>query len=186
MRLKSEFRKKALLKLRTIPKNRRLLFSRKVSNSLEKILLLEKPKSILFYLPLEIEPDILLLLKKFRKRNIKIFVPFIDSITFKMVKFRLPLKKSQFGTLESGNSKRKIDRVDIVIAPTIGIDMSFRRIGFGKGMYDRFYESLKKRPKLIFVQNISCISREEITEKHDIRADYYITQNLSLKIKDQK
>ena len=30
-----------------------------------------------------------------------------------MVKFRLPLKKSQFGTLESGNSKRKIDRVDI-------------------------------------------------------------------------
>ena len=101
-----------------------------------------------------------------------------------MVKFRLPLRKSSFGTLESGNSKRKIDMVDIVIVPVIGIDKSFKRIGFGKGMYDRFYESLKNKPTLIFVQNTSCISTEIITEKYDIRADYYITPNLSLKIKD--
>ena len=184
MNLKSKFRTKALLKLKAVSTNRKRLFSKKISSFLDKILFQEKPQSILFYLPLAIEPDIFLVLKKYRKRKVDIFVPFIDGISFKMVKFRLPLKKSKFGTLESGNSKIKIDRVDIVIVPVIGIDKSFKRIGFGKGMYDRFYESIKNRPRLIFVQNISCVSEEIITEKHDIRANYYITPNLSLKIKD--
>jgi len=184
MNLKTKFRKTALLKLRSISKTQKTIFSKRVSRWLEMIISAEKPKSILFYLPLTIEPNILPLLKKYRKGKADIFVPFIDGITFKMVKFRLPLRKSRFGTLESGNSKRKIDRVDMVIVPVVGIDKNFKRIGFGKGMYDRFYESLKNRPTLVFVQNISCISKNIITEKHDIQADYYITQNIFLKIKD--
>jgi 5-formyltetrahydrofolate cyclo-ligase len=103
---------------------------------------------------------------------------------FKMVKFRLPLKKSQFGTLESGNSKREITRVDIVIVPILGADKNFQRVGFGKGMYDRFYETLKNRPTLIFVQNITCLSKDKITDEHDIRANYYITPDILLEIKD--
>ncbi len=155
-----------------------------VSKRVEEIVKIERPSSILFYLPLSFEPNLISLLKKLRRRKVDIFVPFIEEFTFKMVKFRLPLKKSSFGTLESGYSKKRIERVDIVIVPVLGVDHSFRRVGFGKGMYDRFYETLKNRATLIFVQNIGCCSRERVTERHDIRADYYITPYLSLKIKD--
>jgi len=184
MNYKNEFRKKAIKNLKSISQSKRWLFSKQISQKIDEIIRKEKPKSILFYTPLKIEPDIFPLIKKYRRQNIEILTPFIYGISFKMVKFRLPLRKSSFGTLESGNSKRKIDMVDIVIVPVIGIDKSFKRIGFGKGMYDRFYESLKNKPTLIFVQNLSCVSQNIITEKHDIRADYYITPNLSLKIKD--
>lgn len=183
---KQLFRKEAIKSLKSLSKQREIIYSHKINSYLKEIISELNPKSILFYMPLSFEPNILPLLKSLRRRGIDTFVPFIDGVTFKMVKFRLPLHKSSFGTLESGNSKRKVERVDIVIVPVIGIDRSFRRVGFGKGMYDRFYQTLKGKTKLIFVQNIGCLSREIITERHDIRADYYITPHLSLKIKDLK
>ncbi|HIO70735.1 MAG TPA: 5-formyltetrahydrofolate cyclo-ligase [Campylobacterales bacterium] len=179
---KELFRKRAIQRLKALSPQQRRIYSYKVNQKLELLLNLLKPKSILFYLPLKFEPDIYPLLKKFRKKGVDIYIPFIEGDTFKMVKFRLPLFRSGFGTLESGNSKMKIKRVDIVIVPVIGIDRSFRRIGLGKGMYDRFFQNLPKRPITIFTQNLECISKTTITENHDIRADYYITP----KTKDMK
>ena len=100
-----------------------------------------------------------------------------------MVKYRLPLKKSLFGTFESGNSTRKIDIVDLAIVPIVGIDRNGKRIGMGKGMYDRFFASLRKRPIIIFIQNLECLSPVTITDHYDIQADYYITPRVSIKIK---
>jgi 5-formyltetrahydrofolate cyclo-ligase len=183
---KSEFRKIALKSLKAPNRGQNRLFSHRVAKRVTNILRKERPRSILFYLPLQFEPNLMPILKRLRREKADIFVPFIDSFTFKMVKFRLPLKKSSFGTMESGNSKRIIERVDLVIVPVIGVDSTFRRVGFGKGMYDRFYASLKNRATLIFVQNISCYSREIVTDSYDIKADYYVTPHLSLKIKDLK
>jgi 5-formyltetrahydrofolate cyclo-ligase len=184
---KSLLRREFFSKSKKISISQKRVFSNKVSQKLLKTIRKigkKNAKSILFYLPLDIEPNILRVLLKLRKEGVDIFVPFIEGIMFKMVKFRLPLKKSQFGTLESGNSKREITRVDIVIVPILGADKNFQRVGFGKGMYDRFYETLKNRPTLIFVQNITCLSKDKITDEHDIRANYYITPDILLEIKD--
>lgn len=187
MNKKSLLRREFFSKSKKISISQKRVFSNKVSQKLLKTIRKigkKNAKSILFYLPLDIEPNILRVLLKLRKEGVDIFVPFIEGIMFKMVKFRLPLKKSQFGTLESGNSKREITRVDIVIVPILGADKNFQRVGFGKGMYDRFYETLKNRPTLIFVQNITCLSKDKITDEHDIRANYYITPDILLEIKD--
>ncbi len=183
---KDIFRKRAIQKLKALTQRERRIYSYRINRYLEQLFIKLKPKSILFYMPLKFEPNVLPILKNLQKKKVEIFTPFIYGKTFKMVKFRLPLIKSSFGTFESGNSKREVQRVDIVIVPVIGIDANFKRVGFGKGMYDQFFPTLKNRPIIIFVQNIGIVAKTVITEQHDIRANYYITPYLSLKIKDLK
>ena len=70
----------------------------------------------------------------------------MDGVSFKMVPLRLPLERKAFGIYEPRASHRKINLIDVAIVPAVGVDGSLRRIGFGKGMYDRFFPTLKTRP----------------------------------------
>jgi 5-formyltetrahydrofolate cyclo-ligase len=174
---KAEFRKIAQKRLQITKRKRRVL-SRKVEKELNKILLQKKPKTILFYYPLKNEVDILHSLKLWKKRR-NILLPKIEKETFSVVPFRLPLKKSKFSTFEPTGKKSK-RKIDIAIVPILGIDKSGRRIGFGKGMYDRFFAKLKYKPFTIFTQTILNYSKNIITEKHDIKKDklIYGTHNI--------
>jgi 5-formyltetrahydrofolate cyclo-ligase len=183
---KDVFRRECKEKLKSVKGFQRRLYSRKIEERVLSVLNRERAKNILLYLPLSIEADLQPLIRKLRKSNRQLYVPFINGISFKMVKFRLPLKKSSFGVYESSFSKVRKDRIDAVIVPVIGIDQDFRRVGFGKGMYDRFYQTLRNQPLLIFVELKSCISAYRITQQHDIKANYYITFDKFLKIEDSR
>ena len=151
---------------------RDVLINRKILKYIDEL----KAKTILFYLPLTEEANINKLLKKIRKRDKStIFVPFMEGVSFKMVKFRLPLYIKKFNIKEPKNSFAINKRIDLAIVPVLGVDGAFRRVGFGKGMYDRFFESLPYRPKIAFVESIECFTASHVGEPHDIQADIYIT-----------
>ncbi len=95
--------------------------------------------------------------------------------SFKMVKYRLPLKKRKFGIYEPNNSFMKPKKIDLAIVPIVGVDVLNKRIGFGKGMYDRFFYRLKYRPTIVFTQLVLCKSKEILSDNYDIKADYIIT-----------
>jgi 5-formyltetrahydrofolate cyclo-ligase len=95
--------------------------------------------------------------------------------SFKMVPFRLPLKKKKFGILEAGNTLRNINKIDIAIVPVVGVDGNLQRIGFGKGMYDRFFAKLKKKPYTIFIQPKLCYTNKMICDSYDVACDVLIT-----------
>ncbi|MCH9814550.1 MAG: 5-formyltetrahydrofolate cyclo-ligase [Epsilonproteobacteria bacterium] len=171
---KKEFRRYCLQRLKGIPKNRRYIYDKRIMKLLEQVIELYQPKSILFYLPLALEADIRQLIYKKRKK-LKLFVPFIVGESFKMVKYRLPLTHNGFNIYEPSNSSLVQKRVDMIIVPVVGVDGNFKRVGFGKGMYDRFYETLSKKPVVVFVQRSKCHTDQKITDSYDIRADYYIT-----------
>jgi len=173
---KKKFREISLKKLKKCSKSRSYIKDFFVRRKLEKLIEFYKPKSILFYTPLKIEVDLMPLIKKYRKK-IDIYLPFIEEKSFKMVKYRLPLKRNNFNVLEPKNSHFKINDVDMIIVPVVGVDGNFKRVGFGKGMYDRFYEKLKKKPIVVFVQRERCFTFEKITNDYDISADFYITPN---------
>jgi len=173
---KNEFRKICLKKLKKSLKNRRYIKDHIVRNKVDRIIKLYNPKSILFYTPLKTEVDLMPLVKKYRK-NMDIYLPFIEEKSFKMVKYRLPLKKNSFNVFEPKNSYFKIKDIDMIIVPVVGVDRNYKRVGFGKGMYDRFYEKLKKKPIVVFVQRERCFICKNITDAHDISADFYITPN---------
>jgi len=177
---KTILRENALKSLQLNAKRNKKYKSHLVSNKLLQLFKNLKGKKILFYFPLLMEVDILRVLKQLRKNN-EIFIPFMVAQSFKMVPFRLPLHKKKFGIYEAGNTVRNIKKIDIAIVPVVGVDGNLQRVGFGKGMYDRFFEKLQKRPYTIFTQLELCYTKELVCDEYDIACDLLITPKKSLK-----
>jgi 5-formyltetrahydrofolate cyclo-ligase len=163
--LKKELKKGVYSKDKAFEKNLLLFVKRK------------NLKKILMFLPLPIEPNIMSAIKKLRKLKKSIYVPFIEDISFKIVKYRLPVKQGAYNIFSCNNSHEFIKKIDMAIVPAIGIDLKFRRIGFGKGMYDRFFGSLRYKPVIAFAQRTFNFSKEDIGEAHDAVGDYLILPN---------
>jgi 5-formyltetrahydrofolate cyclo-ligase len=125
---------------------------------------------------METEVNIMPLILRLRREKRAILVPFMEGESFRLVKYRLPLKRKKFGIKEPkySNKYRRKD-IDIAIVPILGRDSTNRRVGFGRGMYDRFFENTKYNIKrVVFVSRLDCISKEIITNSYDIEADYII------------
>lgn len=134
-------------------------------------------RNIMLYLPLKIEVNLYPLIKRMRREKRMLYVPFMEGTSFRLVKYRLPLKKKKFGIKEPNDSKQhRVKNIDLAIVPIVGIDPTYRRVGFGKGMYDRFFERQNKHIKqTVFVARELCYSNEIITDDHDVRADMIVT-----------
>ncbi len=171
---KTLFRQNCLQKLKNLPSHNKLYRSSIVNKELLKELKYAKNLRILFYYPLTMEANILKVLTKMRQKN-DIYIPFMQGESFKMVPFRLPLKKKKFDIFEAGNTDRNINKIDIAIVPVVGVDGNLQRVGFGKGMYDRFFEKLQKRPYTIFIQQKFCHTKEFICDSYDITGDLLLT-----------
>lgn len=171
---KDEFRKHCLKKIKNASKNHKLKNEFIVLKELQRLLSKYHFKTILWYVPLKNEVNVFKIISQYRRKNI-VLVPFMEGVSFKVVKFRLPLYEKKFSIFEPNNSHLKFSSIDVMIVPVVGVDGNLRRIGFGKGMYDRFFKSLKRRPLVIFVQLDECCTKSLIGETHDIQADIYIT-----------
>ena len=175
---KANFRKLALKRLQFFSNFAKIKKNKNICSQIIKIIGLHKPKKILLYIPLDLEVDVMPIIIELRKRkNIEVYVPFMKGKSFVPVKFRLPLKVKKFGIKEPNFSTfRNNDiKLDMVIVPIVGIDTTYRRIGFGAGMYDRFFDTLEVKPITVFTQLKLCKSKEIVTSTHDIQADYIIT-----------
>ena len=177
---KVKFREKCLKKIKSIPKQSRYYSNAMINQRLMRELKNIKGVKVLFYFPLAFEADIRKTIIKIR-RNCDIFVPFMQDASFKIVPFRLPLKKNNFGIYEAGNTIRNINKIDIAIVPVVGVDGKLQRIGFGKGMYDRFFSKLKNRPYTIFIQPEICFTKKNICDYYDIACDLLLTPRLNKK-----
>ena len=182
---KEEFRNKCLKKMRQLPRYNRIYLNAKLNFKLLKELQKYKNKNILLYYPLPIEANIVKTLTKMRQKA-NIFIPFMQGESFKMVPFRLPLKRKKFSIFEAGNTIKNIKNIDIVVVPAVGVDGNLQRIGFGKGMYDRFFAKLQKRPYIIFTQAELCHTKEKICDDYDVSCDLLLTPTKSMRAKVKK
>lgn len=136
----------------------------------------ENFRVIMLYIPLKIEVNISNLILKLRREKKIVLVPFMVGESFRLVKYRLPLSKKQFSVKEPKNSNRYNNRIDLAIVPVIGTDVTLRRVGFGRGFYDRFFEKNHKRvDNILFVGREYCLSSEVITDDYDVKGDLYLT-----------
>ena len=177
---KNNFRMQCLKKMKNAPratkKYRDNLLNQKLFREIKKY----KNKKILFYYPMDNEADIRKTLFSMRKIA-DVYLPFMEGESFKMVPFRLPLTRKQFGIFEAGNTLKKLNKIDIAIVPVVGVDGRFQRVGFGKGMYDRFFAKLKKRPYTLFVQQQFCYTKDSVCDVYDIKCDLYLTPYRQIK-----
>jgi 5-formyltetrahydrofolate cyclo-ligase len=174
-KVKNKFRKESLSRLQNNINIRKLKKDKMICNNILKHINNINPKNVLLYIPMDIEVNILPIINKLRKRkNINIYVPYMIGKSFKPVKYRLPLKVGKFNIKEPLNSHMNV-KIDMAIVPVVGIDGLNKRIGFGKGMYDRYFASLQKKPITIFTQSILCKTKDIISDQYDIQADYIVT-----------
>ena len=173
---KSDFRKSCIKRLKFTSTFAKYYKNKFIVKNIENFINDSKARNILLYIPLGIEVDIKPLLIKLRKDKYKnIYVPFMEGDSFKLVKYRLPLYSKKFGIKEPNNSFLKVRKIDLAVVPIVGVDAIGKRIGFGKGMYDRFFGRLSYKPTLVFTQLTLCKSEKILSESYDIQADYIIT-----------
>jgi len=136
----------------------------------------KKSQVIMLYLPLKIEVNIYPLIRRLRREKKTVLVPFMEGESFSLVKCRLPLQRKQFGVKEPKNSNIYNRKIDLAIVPIIGTDSTMRRVGFGKGFYDRFFQKhYKKINDVVFVGREYCYSSEIITDDYDVKGNIYFT-----------
>ncbi|MEY3002787.1 MAG: hypothetical protein RLZZ428_1162 [Pseudomonadota bacterium] len=174
---KYQFRQESLQRLNRISWMNGYAKDKKIMKVLYRLITQDNGKSVMLYLPLKLEVNLYPLILKLRKEKRNLYVPFMEGKSFRLVKYRLPLRKKQFGIKEPNDSKQYRKRsIDIAIVPVVGVDSMYKRVGFGKGMYDRFFEKERHHiQKTIFIARELCYAPEEITDGYDIRADMIIT-----------
>jgi len=183
---KNKFRQDCLACLQKMPTHRRYSIDKMI---LEKIYVLIREndlKNVMLYLPLKMEVNLYPLIYRLRKKKINLYVPFMEGKSFRLVKYRLPLKEKKFGIKEPNDSKQfRKKNIDIAIVPIVGLDCTHRRVGFGKGMYDRFFEKNSKNiKKIVFVARELCYSKEVVTDHYDVKADIVLSQQGHQRTKD--
>lgn len=174
---KKKFRTIALGRLKSISSLSAYSTDKKINEQLYHIIREKNAKTVMLYIPLGLEVNIMSLIRRLRREGVLVLVPFMVGKSFTLVKYRLPLSVKQYGIKEPKISKQfRKKLVNISVVPITGVDASFRRIGFGKGMYDRFFEKEQNNiDEIIFIQRTLCFSREIITDDFDVRADIVVT-----------
>jgi len=176
---KESFRKQALQRLRCRIGVRGYRQDKQAVEVLKRYLSRQNIRSVLLYIPLPIEVDVRPLIVWLRRRGVTVYVPFMEGESFRLVKYRLPLRRKRFGIYEPKHSKQHREKkIDIAIVPVVGIDSTGRRIGFGKGMYDRFFDRERRNiQQIVFVQKELCRSPIPVTDDYDIKGDILVTGN---------
>ena len=173
---KQLFRQKCLKKLQRANRYSAYVKDRKVLDKLYALIRHSGAKSVMLYLPLETEVNLYPLLKRLRREGKMVYVPFMEGKSFRLVKYRYPLERKRFGIKEPKYSRQyRNKQIDIAIVPIVGMDATYRRVGFGKGMYDRFFEKeMKNIATTVFVARTLCYSKSVVTDDYDVKADIVI------------
>lgn len=83
---------------------------------------------------------------------------------------------NEYGITEPESTSVYSGKIDLIIVPGIAFDIDGNRIGFGKGYYDRFINSLDYKPYLIGIAYEEQIVKEGIdTDANDVCMDMVVT-----------
>ncbi len=174
---KKQFRKHCLERLKKASRYGAYKKDKTIVKFLYEYIVIQNAKQIMLYLPLATEVNLYPLIRRLRREKRTLYVPFMEGKSFRVVKYRYPLETKRFGIKEPKDSRQfRTHKIDIAIVPIVGMDVTRRRVGFGKGMYDRFFEKeIKNINKVVFVARELCYSKEIVTNHYDIKADYIVT-----------
>ncbi|GAA7408193.1 5-formyltetrahydrofolate cyclo-ligase [Helicobacter pylori] len=153
-------------------------------------------QNILLYSPLGHELDIRPLILKLRQKNKRVWLPksikkgtSFSKEGFTITPFRLPLRRLGWFDEPSLSCYYKLE-LDCIVVPILGMDTSFRRVGFGLGMYDRslppLFKRQLKRPLVIFVSRELALANGILTNAYDIEADLYMNARIVMKNNKRK
>jgi 5-formyltetrahydrofolate cyclo-ligase len=137
-------------------------------------------RSVLFYAPLPGEVDIWDLAEAALRSGKSVGLPRfdVDRKVYSACRIKdltAEIKRGQFGIREAGDrcGPLELNRLDLVLVPGVAFDLQGRRLGRGKGYYDRLLEAV--RGTTCGVAFDEQIERSIPIEPHDIILDCILT-----------
>ena len=134
-------------------------------------------QSILLYMPLKNEVDVRLIMERATADGKQVALPRFDPDTAAYCAYFVgeePLVAGPFDILEPTKSNpAPVNRLDLIVAPGLAFDARGRRLGRGKGFYDRLLAAAKG------VKCGVCFDEQLLpdipVEPHDVLLDFLAT-----------
>lgn len=147
---KQRLRSEILLQLKRQKEECRNRKSRIIKNKLFRHLIFKKAKIVMFYIAFGKEVETAEMIREARRTGKIIAVPVLksDSALMKpcLLLDSLKLVRGPYGILEPATKTEvNLEDIDLVIVPGVAFDQKGRRLGRGKGCYDRFLSKLPKK-----------------------------------------
>ncbi|MBI5375140.1 MAG: 5-formyltetrahydrofolate cyclo-ligase [Candidatus Schekmanbacteria bacterium] len=173
----------------------RVKLSDEICNKVLKLSILKKADIIACYIakPEEVQTEKLIL--KLLDMGKKVVIPKVNpgnkGIEFYYLKsFHSELEKGYHGIMEPKTLLKKLgvkSHIDFAIVPSLALDITGTRIGFGGGYFDRFFSPAPERTTICGIAFDFQILDTLPSDPHDINVDLIVTEkrtiNCSLKHK---
>ena len=178
--LKSELRQRVAHSLAGIEPLQKMAASKEACVLLERQPAWRRAKSVLIYAPIAGELDIWPLLATALLSRKLVALPKYLAATRNYAAFEIKhpeadIELGKFGIREPGQSciEVKLNDLDLVLVPGLAFDLHGRRLGRGKGYYDRFLKAV--RGTTCGVAFEEQIVREVPVEPHDVHLNCILT-----------
>lgn len=139
-------------------------------------------QTILIYVNFDNEVQTETIIKNMLAQDKRVIVPITNDQEKKLElselkEFTKELTPSQYGILEPKTEYRRLiepEELDLIVAPGVGFDQHFNRLGYGGGYYDRLLSSIPDVP-VVALAFIEQIVDKIKTDAHDQKVDKIIT-----------
>jgi 5-formyltetrahydrofolate cyclo-ligase len=105
-----------------------------------------------------------------------------DLLQFRRLTALDELAPGRFGIPEPSWEKFNPGAADIIVVPGVAFDLYGRRIGYGKGFYDRALHRLEGRGKLVAFCYEFQLFEEIVGEPHDVAMDIIVTEKRVVRV----
>ena len=177
--MKAELRQRLRESVRAIPAEVRNASSRRLCEILISQPIWSQATSVLCFASLSDEPDITSVVESALSSKKAVAIPRFDSTAgcygAAVITARAQLVRGPFGTLEPGPdcSLWSLNQLDLILVPGVAFDLAGRRLGRGKGFYDRLLAGVRgHKCGVAFEEQLVAQLPEE---PHDVRIDSIVT-----------
>lgn len=177
--LKAELRKKYMQKRKALSSDEAFLLSEEIFNNFINYFKPIEGQKVHVFIPIEKfnEIDTNLFINYFLEHNIRVFVPkVVEGLISVEIFPDTEFETSKWGisepvsTIDSGETQ-----FDYVITPLLYCDPNGNRVGYGKGFYDDFFQSISPSSKKIGVNYFNPDEYIDDVWENDIPLDYLVT-----------
>ncbi|ACM21932.1 5-formyltetrahydrofolate cyclo-ligase [Geotalea daltonii FRC-32] len=139
-----------------------------------------RAESLALYAPIHHEVDTVALQRRSFFLGKKVLYPVVDGnkLTFRQIHAASDLENGAFGIEEPGekNIIHLPETIDIFVIPGVAFDINGRRIGYGKGFYDRTLHLLEGCGKFVGLCYDFQLVDEIVGEPHDVTMDLIFSE----------
>jgi 5-formyltetrahydrofolate cyclo-ligase len=142
--MKGKLRKELRAKRRSLSTAEHAERSILAASSITRLAAFKSGCRVAVYLPFDAETDPAALLIAARRRRVHIFVPVVESLRHRRLRFYPLAGKTRRGAFGISIPHSSAHRnavgprwFDVIVVPLVGVDAQGRRLGMGGGFYDR-------------------------------------------------